>query len=77
MFSVSAGALTSVGTFPLASGTKPIGIFVDPTNQWAFVAHYGSNTIGQYTINPDGQLTLLNAAAASTQGGPMQMIMRR
>ena len=67
-FSINAttGALTSLGA-PVATGTFPSSVAVDPFGKFVYVANYGSNTISAYTINArTGALTAGAAVAAGT-----------
>ncbi len=50
------GVLTA-GT-PVAAGTNPQSVTVDPSGRFAYVANYGSNNVSVYSINPTtGALT--------------------
>ncbi|MEO8332327.1 MAG: beta-propeller fold lactonase family protein [Gallionella sp.] len=44
------GVLTPMAPEPLALGTDPASITVDPTGKYAYVANYGNSTISQYNI---------------------------
>jgi 6-phosphogluconolactonase (cycloisomerase 2 family) len=44
------GALTAIGS-PIATGTRPISVTVDPSGKFAYVANDGSNNVSAFTIN--------------------------
>jgi 6-phosphogluconolactonase (cycloisomerase 2 family) len=53
----STGALTSVAA-PVAAGTGPGAVAVDPAGQFAYVSNKTSNNVFRYTLNPStGALT--------------------
>ncbi|MEO8133622.1 MAG: beta-propeller fold lactonase family protein [Betaproteobacteria bacterium] len=56
------GALTALG-IPVAAGTIPISIAVDPSGKFAYVANNRSNDVSAFTINPTtGALTAVGAS---------------
>jgi 6-phosphogluconolactonase (cycloisomerase 2 family) len=46
----SSGALTLSGT-PIAAGTFPVSVVLDPSGQFAYVANDNSNDISVYAVN--------------------------
>jgi 6-phosphogluconolactonase (cycloisomerase 2 family) len=59
------GALTSVG-LPVAAGTNPNSVTVDPRSRFAYVASWGSDNISAYTINAStGVLTSVGLPVAA------------
>ncbi len=59
------GALTAVGS-PVASGAYPMGVAVDPSNQFAYVTSYTENKVTVYTINAvTGALTYASQVATN------------
>ena len=61
----STGGLTSVGA-PVAAGTNPYSVTVDPLGKFAFVANHISNNVSAYTINAStGGLTSVGAPVAA------------
>ena len=64
----STGALTAVGS-PVAVGTNPISMAVDPGGRFAYVANATSNDISAFTINATtGALTAVGPPVAAGTG---------
>lgn len=64
------GTLAPVPSGPFPTGNTPLGIVVDPTNQFVFAtASYESHIYG-YSINGDGSLTSTTQAVISAGSGP-------
>jgi 6-phosphogluconolactonase len=77
-FSVSAGVLTKLGTFP-SDGINPNGLAIDPTGSNLYVANTGSSSIAIFTISatgtPPGSLTAVpGSPIADTYTAPVSMI---
>ena len=54
----TSGALTSIG--PIAAGTRPASVAIDPTGKFAYVTNSGSNSVSMYSIDDaTGALTLI------------------
>jgi 6-phosphogluconolactonase len=51
------GVLTDVGTPPVATGSLPFSVTVDPSGKFAYVANNGSDDVSAYTIDNTGALT--------------------
>jgi 6-phosphogluconolactonase len=56
-YSISSGALTSIGSF--ASGNQPSAIVADSTSSYLYVANSQDSTVTAYTIGSSGALTNL------------------
>ena len=56
----------------VACGTKPVGIAIDPTGKYVYVANQGDGinpgTISQFSVGSTGGLTVLAAAATAGVG---------
>jgi YVTN family beta-propeller protein len=57
------GVLTANGT--VTTELNPYSIAIDPTGSYAYVTNQGSNSVSQFTINPDGTLSALGAPVAT------------
>ncbi|MGA6829395.1 lactonase family protein, partial [Nitrospira sp. NS4] len=56
---------------PVAAGTAPSSVTVDPTGRWAYVANQSSNDVSAYTINSaTGALTAVNGSPFATESRP-------
>ena len=59
------GALTAVGS-PVAAGTTPFSVTVDPLGKFVYVANLGSNNVSAFTIDPrTGALTAVGVPVTS------------
>ena len=55
------GELTAIGS-PVAAGTNPFSIAIDPTGKFAYVANASSNNVSAYTVNATtGELTAIGS----------------
>src|SRR5271155_2238842 len=51
------GALTQIPERPVAAGTKPVSVAVNPSGRFAYVANCGgSNNVSGYRITANGSL---------------------
>ena len=57
VFSVSAGSITGVGTFP--TGSAPSSVTVEPGGKFLYVTNQGDNTVSAYAIDGSGNLSEL------------------
>src|SRR5260370_19885609 len=65
------GALSSSGT-PVAEGTEPRSVTVDPSGRFAYVANDLSNNVSMYAINATtGALTPTTPATVTTELNPV------
>jgi len=69
------GSVTSIFSSPFVVGSSPFGIALDPSNQFAFVANQGENTISLLKIDvASGSLKeVLPRTSAGQSPGPMLM----
>ncbi len=58
--SISTGALTFVNTFQ--SGTNPNGLAISPDGSHLYTANTADNSISEFSIGSDGNLTALNGS---------------
>lgn len=59
------GSLTPIsGAATVGTGSGPNAIVIDPSGKYLYVANFGDNNIGQYTINADGTLSPLTNVGA-------------
>jgi DNA-binding beta-propeller fold protein YncE len=49
-------------------GTKPVGIAIDPTGKYVYVANQTDGTISQFSVGSTGGLTVLATAATAGVG---------
>ncbi len=61
----TAGALTPVTGSPFAAGAQPLGVALDPTNTYAYVANGTDATISGYTVGNGVAVPLLGSPFAS------------
>jgi YVTN family beta-propeller protein len=67
------GDLTAIGAGTVTSGTSPLGIAVDPSGKYAYVANNGSNNVSMYSIDATtGALTSRGTIATGT--GPREVV---
>jgi len=66
------GALTTLATGPVTTGTFPDAITIDPSGKYLYVANYTSNNISSFTITQStGQPSALAAGSSNaTKTGP-------
>ena len=62
------GALTSLGTISNGTSSLPQGITVDPTGRFVYIVNFGTDTIGQWSIN---QTTGASPAQVPQTGLPL------
>lgn len=66
----TSGALTAVGS-PVAAGTNPVSVAVDPSGKFAYVANLGSHSVSAFSINATtGALTPLGSPTFATGLSP-------
>jgi hypothetical protein len=75
---VALGTLVALPTSPPTTGEKPVGLVVDPTSNFLYVACELSNQVYGYRINiTTGQLTVLTPASQPSQGSqPVALAMQ-
>jgi DNA-binding beta-propeller fold protein YncE len=62
------GELTAIGS-PVAAGTNPYSIAIDPRSKFAYVANQASNNVSAYTINAaTGELTAIGSPVPAGSG---------
>ena len=68
----SDGTLSAMTVPTVVSGSQPgghpVGIAIDPTGHYVYVANQGDGSISQYTVGNDGSLTAMATPAVSTGG---------
>ena len=68
----SDGTLSPMTVPTVVSGSQPgghpVGIAIDPTGHYVYVANQGDGSISQYTVGNDGSLTAMATPAVSTGG---------
>jgi 6-phosphogluconolactonase len=71
------GTLSSLSPAFVISGTEPVYIAIDPSNQYAYVANYtvdvsptAAGTVSQYAIGMSGQLTPMATPTVDAGTGP-------
>ncbi|HJY77042.1 MAG TPA: beta-propeller fold lactonase family protein [Burkholderiales bacterium] len=70
------GALTPIAGSPFATGRQPLGIAVDPSGKFAYVANSspGSNSVSAYTINAStGALADVPGQVFAAGNGPASL----
>jgi 6-phosphogluconolactonase (cycloisomerase 2 family) len=65
----SDGSLTAMSTPSVPTGQRPVGITIDPTGHYVYVANQNDNTISQYTVGAGGALTAMSTATVATDTG--------
>lgn len=50
----------------LATGNLPLGLTIEPLNQFVFISNEVDSTVSPYLINADGSLTAESAVAVGT-----------
>ena len=67
--SVPQGAITPLPSGPVATGTTPDGIVVDPRNDYVYVSNFNGSSISGYAINQGtGGLSPLGTGGTGTTG---------
>lgn len=70
----SSGGLSAVAGGPIAAGSNPYAVTVDPTGKFAYVANNGASTLSAYTISAaTGALTAVGAPVAAGGSGPVSI----
>ncbi|HEY3739946.1 MAG TPA: beta-propeller fold lactonase family protein, partial [Bryobacteraceae bacterium] len=70
------GALTQVSFVPLQPGSSPQAVVVDPSGNFAFVAHQGANYVTAFSIDPaTGALTPVAGSPFAMPQGPTSIVM--
>lgn len=64
------GALTALAPPSHAAGANPIGVAIDPTGHFMYVANVLSNTVSGYQIASNGSLTTIPGSPFATGSGP-------
>jgi 6-phosphogluconolactonase len=63
------GALVPRSTPPVATGTQPDGVVVDPTGKYVYVANRGGQSVSGYAVNlGTGELSTLSTGGSATVG---------
>src|SRR5579859_219258 len=71
---VTNARLVPVTTPPPATGQNPVGMAVDPTNSFLYVACYGQNAVyGYHIANNTGVLTALSPSSQQTGSQPVAL----
>jgi 6-phosphogluconolactonase (cycloisomerase 2 family) len=65
----SDGSLTAMSTPSVPTGKRPVGITIDPTGHYVYVANQNDNTISQYTVGAVGALTAMSTPTVATDTG--------
>jgi len=72
MIDPSTGALAEVNGSPFAAGRGPVGISVDRTSKFVYVANNGSANVSAYTIDPTtGTLTAVGGSPFAAGSNPV------
>jgi 6-phosphogluconolactonase len=74
--SVPIGTLTALPSGPVATGTTPEGITVDPRGDYVYVSNYNGSSISGYAVNlgTGGLSALATGGSGATGGGPQCII---
>ncbi len=69
------GALTLLGNTPLAPGSSPLAVAIDPSGKFAFVAHQAANYVSVFSIDPStGATTAVSGSPFATPQGPSSVV---
>lgn len=67
--SATFGALIPRSTPPVATGTQPAGVVVDPTGRYVYVSNRGGQSVSGYAVNlGTGELSTLSTGGTATVG---------
>jgi autotransporter-associated beta strand protein len=64
----SDGSLVAVPGGPVATGSKPVGVTVDPLGRFVYVANRDSGTLSVYSIGASGQLSPVGSPVPTVAG---------
>jgi 6-phosphogluconolactonase len=64
------GSLVAMGTPSVNAGVGPIGLTVDPSGKYIYVANFGDNSVSQFTIQADGSLVAMGTPSVGAGSYP-------